>query len=87
MKITASTLRLPWSMIKENYAGEWVELVNCGWKWERPTPQWGCVRNHAADRNQLMRLIARSEAAPDATVLYVGTMEAPIAQWQSSATV
>lgn len=66
------TTRLSWSHIKEMYEGEWVELVEVEWDWNKPTPSGGRVRNHATDRADLMKMIQRSAHQPDAVVLYLG---------------
>jgi hypothetical protein len=54
------------------YEGEWVELVEVQWDWNKPTPSAGRVRNHASDRAELMKMIQRSIPNPEAVVLYLG---------------
>ena len=85
MKPTISTPRLPWSMIKESFAGEWVELVEFAWKWDRPTPTWACIRHHDSDRKELMRKITRSGEVEESIVLFVGAAEVALACGQESA--
>jgi len=54
------------------YPGEWVELVDVQWDWNKPTPRAARVRNHAQDRGDLMKKIQDSSVQPDAVVLYLG---------------
>lgn len=75
-------------MIKESFGGEWVELVEFAWAWDRATPSWACIRHHAADRKDLLQKIARSGEVDDAIVLFVGAIEvSPLAHWNESATM
>ena len=85
MDYTIPQPRLSWSKIKEIFCGEWVELVDFEWPWERPAPAWGRVRLHASDRADLMRAIERRGEVEDAIVLYIGNTAAPIAHLQESA--
>jgi hypothetical protein len=74
------TARLSWSHIKEMYEGEWVELVNVEWDWNKPTPSAGRVRHHASDRAELMKKIQGSAAEPEAVILYLGAPGSVIAR-------
>jgi hypothetical protein len=87
MGYTIPKPRLSWSMIKESFAGEWVELVDCDWDWDRATPSRAQVRHYSSDRNELMRQIQCDGELEDAIVLYVGTAEAPLARALESAAV
>lgn len=73
-----SVTRLTWSHIKEMYPGEWVELIDVQWDWQKPTPSSGQVRNHAADRSELMKMVQASGPHPEAVVLYVGAAPAVV---------
>lgn len=65
-------IRLPWSQLKEAFQGEWIELVAYDWKWGDSKPRWGIVRNHAADRQALTKMIEASPSVDGALILYVG---------------
>jgi hypothetical protein len=60
------------------YPGEWVELVDVQWDWNKPTPSAARVRNHAPDRGDLMKKIQSSAVKPDAVVLYLGSTPAVV---------
>ena len=68
-------IKIPWSKIKEHYAGEWVELTSFEWGWDKTAPSWGVVRNHNSDRNQLMSMIQRSGPSADGVVLYISAVQ------------
>jgi hypothetical protein len=64
--------KIPWSHIREAFAGEWVELVEYSWKGESLHPQAAIVRHHSANRSELLRKIAKSGRVDGAVVLFVG---------------
>lgn len=67
--------KLPWTQIRELFEGEWVELAEFDWGWNRNSPRWAKVRNHAQTRADLLRKIAASEPCPDALVMYVDSAQ------------
>jgi len=62
------------------YEGEWVELVEAQWDWNKPNPTSARVRNHASDRAELMKKIQASGSHPDAVVLYMGATRSVVAR-------
>lgn len=60
--------RLPWKLLREAFAGEWVELVDYEWEWGAPVPRWGKVRSHASDRNSLIKIMRADEKARGDTI-------------------
>lgn len=65
--------RFPWSQLRQIFVGEWVEIVDSEWPWERSTPVWGVVRHHHSDRNQLLRMIERNGAVEGSFIIFVGS--------------
>jgi hypothetical protein len=65
--------KIPWSHIREAFAGEWIELVEYSWKGESLYPQAAVVRHHSANRGELIRKIAQSGRVDGAVVLFVGS--------------
>lgn len=78
---------LPWSLIQEFYANEWVELVDCVWGGLRPHPKRARVRHHAADRVELLDQIRQSGRATDATILLVSAMPVLVEQNRAHAVI
>ena len=64
--------RLFWNQIKAIFEGEWVELTNVDWDWDKPFPKRACVRHHSTDRAELMNAIRRDGLRSDSTVLFLG---------------
>lgn len=61
--------RLSWSIVKEHFSDQWIELADYRWDWEAPHPAWVVVGGHAAERAELLLLIAdRSE--PDHQIVH-----------------
>lgn len=50
--------RLSWSIVKEHFSDQWIELADYRWDWEAPHPAWVVVRRHASERSQLLSLIS-----------------------------
>lgn len=78
---------LPWSLIQEFYANEWVELVDCVWGGLRPHPKRARVRHHAADRVELLEQVRRSERTKDATIMLVSSVPVLVEQNQAQAVI
>ena len=72
------TERLPWAILAQIHAGEWVELVDFAWRWEKPNPSWATVRHHSSDRRGLMEKIRADGEIQGAVVLFVGAIGATI---------
>ena len=70
--------RLSWKRLRNEYRGQWVELVAFDWDWASALPTWGTVRHHAEDRKKLMSAIERSGSVRDAVILYVGYPESTL---------
>ena len=64
--------RLFWNQIKAIYQGEWVELTDVDWDWDKPFPKRASVRHHSPDRNELMSAIRNDGASADSTVIFLG---------------
>jgi len=77
--------KIPWSRVKEFYGGEWIELVDFDWPWNRSTPLWGRVRHHAADRSDLMKKIAADPSKNEAVIMFVGTQHAFVRHFEAVA--
>ncbi len=71
-QIVTLSKKLLWSHIKEMYQNEWVELVDCDWEWGSPSPRRAFVRNHNADRKELLKKIQSAGPASGSVVLFVG---------------
>ena len=67
--------RLTWSQIKELFEGQWVELVDFEWDWNRAYPKHARVRNFASDRSVLISKINNSPLQADSVVLYTDATE------------
>lgn len=55
-----SSTKIPWTIAKEIFQGEWIEIVDSEWEWNAPHPRWVRVRRHARDRNELLSQISHS---------------------------
>ena len=75
--------RIPWSRIREAFAGEWVELVEYSWKPDRLHPHAARVRHHSSDRNALLSQIERSGTVEGSVVLFVGPSLPAVLAFQS----
>ncbi len=71
-KIVTISRKLLWSHIKEMYQNEWVELIDSDWEWGSASPRRALVRNHAPDRNELLKKIHVSGPTAGSVVLFVG---------------
>lgn len=61
---TPMSHRLSWNIVKEHFRDQWIELADYRWDWEAPYPAWVVVKNHAADREELLSMAtARSGSA------------------------
>ena len=67
--------KMSWDSIRENYKGQWVELVAYEWDWNKAFPKWATVRNHSRDRFDLISKIENSEQAQGTVVLFVGAKD------------
>lgn len=67
--------RLSWNQIKNIFEGEWVELTEFDWGWEKTYPRWAKVRTHAATRQELMEQIALSGPNPHALIIYISVAQ------------
>lgn len=63
--------KLTWQQIKQQYDGEWVELIDFEWDMTEPDPSSGVVRVHAKDRKEFHRL-AMQDPPAESAVVYVG---------------
>lgn len=59
--------RLSWSIVKEHFSDQWIELADYRWDWEAPHPAWVVVGSHAAERSELLSLIADRSVADHET--------------------
>jgi len=66
--------RIPWSRIREAFAGEWVELVEYSWEGDSSYPKAAVVRHHSSNRSELLRTMVRSGRVEGAVVLFVGSI-------------
>jgi hypothetical protein len=64
--------KIPWSRIREAFAGEWVELVDYAWRPDALHPRAGAVRHHSTNRAELLQAIQRSGQVRGSVVLFVG---------------
>ena len=64
-------MRIPWSMVRSHFPGEWVELVECEWPSNRSQPTWASVRFHDKSRASLFKKISKAGAKSDAIVLFI----------------
>jgi hypothetical protein len=64
--------KIPWSRIREAYAGEWVELVEFSWKPECLHPHAARIRHHSPNRKQLLERISATGRVSGSVVLFVG---------------
>jgi hypothetical protein len=72
--------RLLWSQIKEMYASEWVELSDVDWPSDSIFPRRAIVKNHAEDRDELMKISTRIvQGRGDTVIFYVGNSETSVA--------
>ena len=62
--------RHSWNEIKANFAGLWVELVDCDWDWNDANPRYASVRNFSVDRKKLI-----SKNNKDSVILYVNSLQ------------
>jgi hypothetical protein len=63
--------KLTWEEIKQQYDGEWVELVDCDWDDSEQDPRSGIVRVHSKDKKEFRKLILQDRPKSSA-LLYVG---------------
>lgn len=63
--------KLTWDEIKNQFGGEWVELVDFEWDETEPDPRSGVVRVHSKDRKEFHKLILDRPDC-EAAILYVG---------------
>ena len=68
-------MRLSWSKIRDIYEGEWIEVVDYDWPWNRSTPNWGVIRYHHPDRAELLRLIQSGGKHSDSLVLHIASAQ------------
>jgi hypothetical protein len=65
--------RLSWKLLKEAFAGEWVELIDYQWDWSAPHPRWARVEAHASDRGELLSHIQKRGGMTESSlILYIG---------------
>jgi|GEM_PF-2956550 len=55
--------RLSWNIVKEHFRDQWIELADYRWDWEAPYPAWVVVKNHAADRAELLSMGSTKSSA------------------------
>lgn len=60
---TPMSHRLSWNIVKEHFRDQWIELADYRWDWEAPYPAWVVVKNHAADREELLSM-GSAESGP-----------------------
>lgn len=64
---------LTWEEIKEQFDGEWVELVDCDWPEGEPYPRSAVVRVHASDKKEFYTALNRRVPKPtDSSLLFIG---------------
>lgn len=71
--------KLSWGQIKDIFEGEWIELVEFDWGWNKTAPRWARVRHHAESRGELLIKISNSDPSPDSLVMYVAASQ-PVIQ-------
>ena len=70
--------RYSWEQIREQFNGQWVELVQYHWPWRRATPTWAIVKEHASDYSALQRVIASQSPTSGSVVMFVGAPESVV---------
>ncbi len=68
--------RLTWEQIREQYDGEWVELVDYEWDETEPDPTAGVVRVHSKKRKEFEDLV-RNSPPEDSALVFVGKIIIP----------
>lgn len=79
--------RLTWNQVREHFTGEWVELVEYRWDWNRPYPAWAVIRHHDEDRAELMERIQSASPVPTSVVLLVGGVASLVSPHTVSASI
>lgn len=64
--------RLTWKQIKQEFRGQWVELVECDWDWGQPCPRAAVVRHSAANRSDLVAEIENADSCEGSMILFIG---------------
>ena len=73
LTLASTSPKMSWNTLKETFEGEWVELVEFEWDWNRAYPLWARVRNCASDRQELIKKVHASGEVADAVIFYIGT--------------
>ena len=63
--------KLSWQEIKQQYDGEWVQLIDFDWDITKQNPACGVVKVHSKDKSEFKQLIKKDKPAESA-FLYVG---------------
>ena len=67
--------RLSWEKIRENYSGQWVELVDCEWEWHEASPRQARVSASSDDRSSLLSEIRLRGSQEDSIIIHIGTTQ------------
>ncbi len=76
--------KLPWSNIRTQFRGKWVELVDFDWDWDKNRPIAAAVRHHAADREGLKSLITKHGAVEDSVVMFMHGVDTVVARSETA---
>jgi hypothetical protein len=77
--------RLPWTKIRDLYSNEWIELVDYRWDWNRHSPLWGVVRNHASSKPELLKRIQVTGETSRSIIMYIGATNPLVADLPAAA--
>lgn len=58
--------KISWNEIKNDFAGQWVELVDCDWDWKDAHPRSARILNSSDNRKKLI-----TKDSKDSVILYV----------------
>lgn len=76
--------KLPWSNIRNQFRGQWVELVDFDWDWDKHRPTTAAVRHHAADRGSLRSLINQTGSIENSVVMYMGAVDTVVSRSEAA---
>jgi len=72
--------KLSWKSIRDKFPGQWVELVDFDWDWDKRYPTQASVRHHAIDREALKSLIRKNGPVEGSAVVYLGAVKSLVAK-------
>ena len=76
--------KLTWEELHNSFRGEWVELIDYEWEWDKKFPIWVIVRHHSTDRDLLNDMIASGDEIDDAIVIYLGAASSSVACYEAA---